>query len=513
MFETAELGQKVDKQKYAEELPRLREALLDAQAELLASKRFSMLVLVNGVDGAGKGETVNLLNEWMDPRHIGTHAAREYTDEEKERPELWRYWRDLPPKGRIGIFFGSWYTMPILRRAWGELKQSAFDEALDRIVSFERMLAQEDVVVLKLWFHLSKKQQRKRLTELEGDPLTRWRVSPEDWAAHERYEVFRPICERAVRRTSTGEAPWHVIEGWDARYRGLTAGRLVVDALRARLDAKPASAPKAKAKVIASSAGEPGERTLLDALEEQMRAAAKPRGKKKPSEKDEEAAEKEYEAKLEALSGRLAIATRHKRFRKRSVIAVFEGVDAAGKGGAIRRVTRALDARHYRVVPIAAPSDEERARPYLWRFWRHVPPRGRVLIFDRSWYGRVLVERVEGFCSEADWQRAYGEINEFEEELTENGAIVVKLWLHIDQAEQKKRFEERAKTGFKRFKITDEDWRNREKWPAYAVATNEMFERTSTELAPWTLVPANDKRVARLTVMQTLIERIEHEID
>ena len=492
MFETAELGQKVDKKTYAKEAPSLRQDLLAAQGDLLETRSFSTVILVNGVDGAGKGETVNLLHEWMDPRHIVSHAAREYTDEESARPPLWRYWRDLPPRGKIGIFFGSWYTMPILRRAGRQIDDAALDEAMDEIVRFEQMLAAENVLLVKLWFHLSKKQQKKRLSALESDPKTRWRVTDQDWKNHARYDRFRKICERALRRTSIGETPWHVIEGYDERYRTLTACGLVRDAMRARQE-RPASEG---AIVVPSPAREPGEKTLLGTLDLSQKVG-----------------EAEYEKRLGKLSGRLAELTRRKRFRKHGVVAVFEGVDAAGKGGAVRRLTAAMDARLYHVVPIAAPTDEERARPYLWRFWRHVPPKGRVVIFDRSWYGRVLVERVEGFCRPADWARAYGEINDFEEQLARHGAVVTKFWLHIDQDEQKRRFEERKAIGWKRFKITEEDWRNRKKWPLYEVAANEMFERTSTRSAPWTLVPANDKRRARLVVLETLADRIEHALD
>ncbi|HJL15420.1 MAG TPA: hypothetical protein RMH99_07195, partial [Sandaracinaceae bacterium LLY-WYZ-13_1] len=219
---------------------------------------------------------------------------------------------------------------------------------------------------------------------------------------------------------------------------------------------------------------------------------------------------KTYGKRLEELQGRLNLLTREPSFReKHALVAVFEGMDAAGKGGAIRRVTAALDARVAHVVPIAAPTDEERARPYLWRFWRHVPGRGRVVVFDRSWYGRVLVERVEKLASAADWARAYSEINEFEQQLVDHGIAVVKLWLQIDAEEQLERFRERQQTGFKRYKITDEDWRNREKWNEYRIAVNDMIERTSTELAPWTLVAANDKRHARIRVLEALCDGLE----
>jgi polyphosphate kinase 2 (PPK2 family) len=194
------------------------------------------------------------------------------------------------------------------------------------------------------------------------------------------------------------------------------------------------------------------------------------------------------------------------------VIAVFEGMDAAGKGGAVRRITQAIDARLCSIIPIAAPSEEERAQPYLWRFWRNLPRRGRFAIFDRSWYGRVLVERVEGYCSEADWNRAYGEINDFEEQIVGSGGIVVKFWLSISQEEQLRRFQERQDSPFKRFKITEDDWRNRSKWGFYETAICAMLDRTSTEIAPWTLVASEDKYFGRIKILRTLCQRIEESL-
>jgi polyphosphate:AMP phosphotransferase len=488
MFESAELGHTISKAKYAKEEPKLREALLDAQYDLLEKKNFSLLVLIGGVDGAGKGETVNVLNEWMDPRHIHTFAHGAPSEDEASHPPGWRFWRTLPPRGKIGVFFGSWYTQPIVQRVYGQTRDADLDQSLEEIVRFERMLHDERVVLLKLWFHLGKDQQKKRLRALSKDKRTRWRVSEQDWKHFKLYDDFREVSERSLRRTSTAEAPWHVVEGLDARYRFLTAGNHVLTTLREHLDSphKAATPPQHHEKRDPTN--------LLATLEH----PATPKRK--------------YDEELEEVQGRLATLTRHKRFKKTGVVAVFEGVDAAGKGGAIRRITQAVDARYYRIHPVAAPSEEERVQPYLWRFWRNVPGHGHLAIFDRSWYGRVLVERVEGFCSEADWSRAYAEINDFEEQLSEHGLVVVKFWLHIDQKQQLERFRERQATGFKRFKITAEDWRNRKKWKDYEVAACDMFDRTSTEIAPWTIVPANDKRTARLRVLTTLADRIEKAI-
>ena len=220
-----------------------------------------------------------------------------------------------------------------------------------------------------------------------------------------------------------------------------------------------------------------------------------------------------YEKELEKWQGRLNLASRDPRFKAMSVVVVFEGSDGGGKGGAIRRVTSALDARCYGSIPVAAPTEEERAQPYLWRFWRHLPRHGRFAFFDRSWYGRVLVERIEGFCTEADWMRAYSEINDFEKSLVRHGTVVVKFWLAIGKDEQYRRFKEREKVAFKRFKITAEDWRNRKKWDAYESAVCDMVDRTSTTAAPWTLVEANNKYYARIKVLQTLCRAVEQALE
>ena len=488
MFESAELGHSIPDREYDRQEPKLREALLKAQYELLENKSFPVIVLIGGVDGAGKGETVNILNEWMDPRHIVTHAFGEMSDEERERPRMWRYWRALPPKGRIGILFGAWHSDPIVNRVAGRTDDAQMELAMEEIVRFERMLVDEGALILKFWFHLSRKAQKKRLQALAADPKTRWRVTDTDWERFKLYDRFRKVSENALRETGTGYAPWIVVEGADPNYRYLTVGRAILAALRKRLagDKPVVTRPAALPEPALDG------RTVLSSLDYETTLARKV-----------------YNRKLEKYQGELNLLTRHKKFRGKSLIIVMEGVDAAGKGGSIRRVTGALDARHYQVTPIAAPTEEERAQPYLWRFWRHLPRKGRVTIFDRSWYGRVLVERVEKFCSEQDWMRAYHEINDFEEQLVEAGAIVAKFWVTVTKEEQLRRFREREKTPFKSFKITPEDWRNRRKWNDYERAVCDMIERTSNELAPWVVVAANDKLSARIEILKTLCERVE----
>jgi polyphosphate:AMP phosphotransferase len=489
MFESAEIGHQIDKETYDAAVPELREALLEAQLELRQQARFPVIILLNGIEGAGKGETVKLLNEWMDPRLIQVETFDQQTDEELARPPFWRYWRRLPPKGRTGVFFGNWYSQMLQGRVHGRIDDARLDQAIGTAVRFERMLCDEGALIFKFWLHLSKKQMKARLKTLQDDPLHSWRISPLDWQQSKTYDDFVRYGERMLRRTSRDYAPWYVVEGSDERYRSLTIGRILLEGLQAALQLQERPKRQPHAAPVAASIDNRG---LVDSLDMTQSL-----------DKDS------YQQQLEAEQARLARLLRDKRMRRHALVAVFEGNDAAGKGGAIRRVTGALDPRQYHIVPVAAPTEEERAQPYLWRFWRHIPARGRFTMFDRSWYGRVLVERVEGYCSSADWLRAYNEINDFEEQLTDAGVVLVKFWMAIDQQTQLERFKEREQTAFKRFKITEDDWRNRDKWAHYIDAVNDMVDRTSTEIAPWTLVEANDKRFARVKVLRTLNEALE----
>ncbi len=488
MFEAAEIKHKVDKATFEREEPRLREALIAAQTALDAKKPFEVVVLLAGLAGSGKGELLATLNEWLDPRLVETANCEDPTDEERERPFMWRFWRALPPKGRIGVFVDSWYQDPVAARIDGDLARADLDQRLAEIRRFERMLADEGALVLKFWLHFSKKQQKKRLAKLEKRRATRWRVTTEDWAEHKRYGDVVSVWRHAIRLTNQAHAPWTVVAAADPEFRTLTVAKTLAAALEQRL-----AGPNRLVSITAPPPIPPVDgKRLLDVVD--LSAKLQPA---------------EYKERLAALQGRLDKLTRGKHFKRRSAVLAFEGPDAAGKGGAIRRVAGAMDARYYRIMPVAAPTDEERAHPYLWRFWRQLPRRGHVTVFDRSWYGRVLVERVEGFAEQDDWLRAYGEINDFEDDLVRDGVILMKFWLAISPEEQLRRFKSRETIGYKRYKIGPEDWRNRKKWDAYTEAANDMFERTSTGLAPWTIVPAEDKRHARVAVLETICKKIE----
>jgi len=490
LFQAAELGRKVSRDEFQRLAPDLQTRLLAAQRELRESNA-PVIVIVSGVEGAGKGEMVNRLNQWLDARGVRTFAFWDESDEERERPRFWRFWRALPPRGVVGVLFGSWYSSPIIDRAYEKIDEGAFDRLLARIANFERMLTRDGALIVKFWFHLSKKTQARRLRDDAKEGRKTLDVSPLTRKFSKRYDDFAAAAERAILKTDTGECPWYVIEAEDRRYRDLTAGETLLQAIQRHLEQGEAApeppAPKNRAPEVPGASV-----TILEKVDLSQRL-------------DEATYEKELDACQERLY-RLAWKAWEAR---RNAVAVFEGWDAAGKGGAIRRVTRAVDARLYRVIQSAAPTDEERAQHYLWRFWRQLPRAGRLTIYDRSWYGRVLVERVEGFATPAEWMNAYKEINDFEEQLCEHGMAVMKFWLHISQDEQIRRFRERETTPWKAHKITEEDWRNRAQWAEYEAAVNDMVARTSTSHAPWTLVAGEDKRFARVQVLRTFCERLE----
>ena len=493
MFEAAELGSTISKERFKAQVPKLRLALLQAQQQLREQAHFPVIVVFAGVDGAGKSETVQLLNEWLDPRWLVTRAFGDPSDEEQERPPYWRYWRALPPRGRIGLILSSWYSPPILDRVYRRISRGQFEQHLNRIGRFERALADDGALILKFWMHLDKAAQKTRLKALEKDPRRRWRVTKRQWRHWRMYGKFVAAAESAIQHTSTGQAPWMIVEGLDERYRSLTIATTILDAIRKRLTEStvPAARGNVRNEQTMARARTPRP-TILERLDMSLKLD-----------------KATFLKRLENYQGRLNLLHRKTSALGISAVVVFEGWDAAGKGGAVRRATAALDARAWQVIPIAAPTEEERAYHYLWRFWRHLPRAGVLTIFDRSWYGRVLVERVEGFASPLEWRRAYTEINEFEEQLSERGIVVVKCWLHITRDEQLRRFKERKASPFKRWKLSDEDWRNRKRWDEYGLAVNEMIERTSTRVAPWTIVESNDKYYARIKVLQTICAGLE----
>jgi polyphosphate:AMP phosphotransferase len=496
MLETLDLDKKIDKPTYDKSFPALRDKLRDLQRQCYDAK-IPVAVVFEGWDASGKGESIAKLVERLDPRGVKVHTISAPLEDERLRPFLWRFWTRIPGRGELAVFDRSWYGRVLGERVEKLIKPEQWRSAYNEIAQFERMLTDDGMVIVKFWLHISEKEQKRRFKEIEKSKYDSWRVTKEDWEHHRQYDEYAEAAEEAFERTNTAYAPWTIVEATDKRYRLIKIFKTLADAMQTAVNAKaqpsgPNRAPRASVSVQALKEME----TVLDKVD--LTRSLK---------------RKEYEEQLSEYQVRL----RQQEFRcfeeRRPVSIGYEGWDAAGKGGNIRRVTEALDPRGYSVIPIAAPKGDEATHHYLWRFWRQIPKAGHLAIFDRTWYGRVLVERVEGFCSEAEWRRAYQEINEFELSLTNAGMILVKFWLHISKDEQLRRFKEREKIPYKQYKITEEDWRNRGKWDAYRQAVVDMLQNTSTSYAPWTIVEANDKLWARIRALRTIVEAIEAGLD
>jgi polyphosphate:AMP phosphotransferase len=492
MFETLEVGKNIKGSEFSERALQLRQNLLECQFEL-AELNYPLIIVVAGLVGSGKGALIQRLNEWMDPRGIEVNTYWEYSDEEESRPYFWRFWRHLPARGRTGIFLGSWYTQPTQALIDDRMDAEEFDLYCKQIELFERMLTDDGALILKLWLHVSQDIQKERLEQLVPLGQANRRMTERTYELTGKYKKTLRVSEQLILDTDSSHSPWHLIEAGDPRYRDITCGEIILNALRVHSSARTRYNESEPPSPELATRDQP---TVLSSVDLSLSL-----------ERDE------YKTQLAEQQARLQELAWQAYEQKRSVVAVFEGWDAAGKGSAIRRVTRAIDPRLYRLVQFAAPTDEEKAQHYLWRFWRQLERDGRGTFFDRSWYGRVLVERVEQFARDEEWQRAYSEINQFEHQLVEHGCIVLKFWIHISPEEQLKRFKEREQEPHKRHKITEDDWRNRDKWGDYELAVDQMVTRTSTRYARWTLVSGNDKPYARVQILKSFCENIEKALE
>ncbi len=453
-----------------------------------------VIIVFEGFGAAGKGTQINRLIQAMDPRGFSVYTSNRETEEERMRPFLWRYWTKIPAKGRFAIFDRSWYRRVLVDRFDKITKKDELPYAFHDILSFERQLADDGTVIIKFFLYISKEEQKKRFKLLEDSRETGWKVTESDWKRNKEYNEYLRMNEEMLEKTDTDYAPWVIIEAMDKNYAALK----IISSVTARLEQeleKKAVAPKNTNKA-GTDVREEYKSGVLSGVDLTKALSSK-----------------EYKKELDALQKKMELLHSELYRLRIPVVICFEGWDAAGKGGAIKRLTSHMDPRGYQVNPTASPNDTEKAHHYLWRFWNNMPKAGHIAIFDRTWYGRVMVERIEGFCSEEEWRRAYQEINEMEEHLTNSGCIVLKFWLHIDKDEQEKRFKERMEDPAKQWKITDEDWRNREKWDAYEKAVDEMLVRTSTTYAPWEIVEANSKYFARVKVLRTVVDAMEKEIE
>lgn len=547
MFDTVVLGRSCPKAEYERYAQRLRVKLFDAQRTCI-EKGIPLLVIVSGVDGSGRGEIMNLLSEWMDGKFLKSYFFWEETEDQRERPMEWRFWRCLPGNGETHIFYDGWYGYLMRLMCAGEIGEKDYMTRLAEFKGLEESLALSGMAIVKIWLHLDKKAHDKRLKRRMENKAER-HFTPVDKKTSGSYEALVNAAAEAVTATDRTYAPWIVVDAEDDNFRNLSVARAIVDTVERALATRRAreAADEAEKEFAGREVKEAEKEIAAD-----MAAASTDKSAKAPADSSAAAADGKgedgniptvpvpalgdpaalvpvprtgfladiplttleaidltptvdrdvYKKEVKKLQEELRDLT-YRAYRKHiSSTILFEGMDAAGKGGTIRRLLQGVDCRIASVIPISSPTDEELAHHYLWRFWRHIPRAGFVTIYDRSWYGRVLVERVERLTPVRDWSRAYAEMNHFEHQLCKNGNILLKFWLHISKDEELRRFKDRENTPWKRYKITPDDWRNRGKWDQYLVAADEMFLRTSTGYAPWHILSAEDKKYARLEALR-----------
>ena len=473
-----------DKEALNAEIKQIREQLL-GQQQLLRDAKLPVLVLIEGWAAAGKGSLIKELISEIDPRFYHVFSPAVVPEREERYPFLYPYFTAIPENGKITFLDSGWMEGAVRKYLRHEITKEEYKRRVRQVNEFERQLRDGGYLVLKIFLHIDKKEQFDRLKALTDNPETEWRVTPEDLWQHREYKRFLEAYDDFMEKTD-GVVPWHILDGSRRKTAVRDAMKLLAQKIQAGLD---------------------GGRYVGEPFQEEFSLKDMPRLKDvdlSPSLEDDE-----YKKELKRLQNRLSELHNIIYRKKIPVILCYEGWDAAGKGGNIRRVAYPLDPRGFDVQPIASPLPHELNRQYLWRFWTRLPRTGHICIFDRTWYGRVMVERLEGFCTEKDWKRAYNEINEFERQLTDWGAVVIKFWIHIDQDTQLARFTERQNTPEKQWKITEEDWRNREKWDQYEIAVDEMLQKTSTQNAPWYIIESNDKKYARIRTLKIIVKTLE----
>ena len=484
-----ELPEKPDKTELKERL-RIRRDELFSKQMIIKEKKIPVLILIEGWGTSGKGTLISNIIKNIDPRFFKVCNINKRTSEEQRYPFLKKYFDLIPEQGKISLFDGGYMSEIAQLKVSGDLTDSDYEEKVRSINVFERQLVEDGYLVIKFFIHISKKEQKERIDALISDKNTKWRISSHDESQNKHYKDYLEAYRSFIDETNNPFAPWYVIDGSSENWALLQALDIINEALDTAFSNSEISFP------VLQNAFPLKKVPKLSSI----------------SLNDKTITEEEYDKKLDELQNRLHELHNILYRKKIPVIIAYEGWDAAGKGGNIKRIAASLDPRGYEVHPIASPEPHEKARHFLWRFWTRLPKDGHIAIFDRTWYGRVMVERIEGFCSENDWKRAYNEINEFEKELVDWGAVVIKFWVQIDKDTQLQRFTERQNTPEKQWKITDEDWRNREKWDLYESAIDEMIKKTSTTFAPWHVLESVDKKYARIKALETVIESIERKL-
>jgi len=478
---------RIEKKAFDRKIVPLQERLGILQ-RALRDAHLPVIIVMEGWDAAGITSSTKMVLQSLDPRGFTLHTIEQPMDNERVRPFMWRFWTRIPPKGRIAIFARSWYSRAIS----AEMQRPSWTKSLKgRIIAinnFERQLADDGAVIVKFFLHIEKDEQKRRFEAREKNSLTAWLVTPALWDLHHHYDLSYPVIDDLLEKTDNRSAPWHVLDATDENYAVLAIYTTLISTLEKALGRQEQGKPKKH-----------GDPHLPD--KHPVKRSHGRQSEKKTCTREE------CQPALDRLQGEMLRLQALLYKRKIPLIILYEGWDAAGKGGNITRLARYMNPRGYDVIPVSAPDATERSYHYLWRFVRNFPRAGHIAIFDRSWYGRVLVERVEKYCTEYEWQRAYREINEMEADFVySSGGGIVKFWLEISTEEQLRRFEQRSHDPLKQWKITDEDWRNREKWDSYDTAIDEMLARTNTKIAPWTVIDSDDKWYARVKTLETVAE-------
>jgi len=469
--------------KFKKELYAYQEQLSELQRELRA-REIPVVIVVEGWGTSGKGQLINNFILPLDPRGFAVYTIKDESEEERRYPFLRRFVTKMPEKGRIAIFDRSWYRRVLNDHIDKKVSKDKFKDDISEINAFEKLLTDDGTLLIKIFLQIEKSEQTKRIKALLSKNETRWRVSSEDIKHNKQYSKYSELSARIIEKTGK----WSIIDANDL-------SNATIDIFKALVF------------------------SMSECLKTKNDADILPKLPEKPATKflenvnlNLDIEKKEYQDKLEHYQTRLERLHNILYLNKIPLIIVFEGWDAAGKGGAIKRLTTALDPRGYQVFSTPAPTPVEKAHHYLWRFWNNIPKTGHISIFDRSWYGRVMVEPVEGFCSQKEYSRAFSEMNHMENHIYNSGGIIIKFFIHISKEEQLKRFNERKEDPQKSWKLTDEDFRNREKWDIYVSAIEKMLEKTNTNYAPWHVIAGDSKKYARIEILRIITEKLEKEL-
>ncbi len=494
MLKELDLTNVMDKQDYKMIMEEL-EARLGSLQRQCKELGIPVMIIMDGLEASGKGVQIGKLMKALDPRGFRVYAIHEDSEDERAYPFLWKYWLKTPANGEMVILDSSWYRKVTVEIFDKEIKNQDIPVYLDEIRCFEKQLVDSGVCIIKLFLYIDQKEQKRRMIKLLDEKETAWRVTKADIKKNRQFAAYQSLVEEVLEATHTSYAPWNACAAMDRRSTTIEIYRTIIKALEEQIKAVN------QKKIMMEHKSVSPEESVVD-TEVAM-------GALQGANLDQSLTDEEYKERLDKLQKKIQKLHGELYRQKVPMVLGFEGWDAAGKGGAIRRLTEKMDPRGYVVQPVASPTPTELSHHYLWRFWKEIPKAGHITVFDRTWYGRVMVERIEGFCSEEEWKRAYQEMNDMERSFHNAGAIVLKFWLHVDKDEQERRFKARQEDPEKQWKITDEDWRNRAKWDAYEVAVNEMIARTSTVDAPWIIVEGNDKKYARIKVLETVVHAME----